>query len=95
MDLVAKIKKNRKPITEEKKQQILTARDTLKVKEDQAYDELKKLDEQLKELQTARVQIRKTCHPGSQIEIEEGSFSPRNDLGKVTFFLRDGEVNMR
>jgi len=95
MDLVAKIKKNRKPITEEKKQQILTARNTLKVKEDQAYDELKKLDEQLKELQTARVQVRKTCHPGSQIEIEEGSFSPRNDLGKVTFFLRDGEVNMR
>lgn len=94
-EIVAKIKKNRKPITEEKKQQILTARDTLKVKEDQAYDELKKLDEQLKELQTARVQIRKTCHPGSQIEIEEGSFSPRNDLGKVTFFLRDGEVNMR
>ncbi|GLR64196.1 DUF342 domain-containing protein [Marinospirillum insulare] len=95
MELVAKIKKNRKPITEEKKQQILTARDTLKVKEDQAYDELKNLDEQLTELQTARIQVRKTCYPGSQIEIEDGSFSPRNDLGKVTFFLRDGEVNMR
>jgi len=95
MDLVAKIKKSRKPISEEKKKQILTARDTLKIKEDQAYNELKKLEEQLKELQTARVQIRKTCHPGSQIEIDEDSFSPRNDLGKVTFFLRDGEVNMR
>ncbi|HKM15578.1 MAG TPA: FapA family protein [Marinospirillum sp.] len=95
MELINKIKQQRKPVTEEKKQQILTARDTLKVKEEQAYDELKQLEEQLKELQTARVQVRKTCHPGSQIEIEEGSFSPRNDLGKATFFLRDGEVHMR
>ena len=95
MDLVAKIKQARKAITEEKKQQILTARDTLKTKEDAAYDELKSLEEQLAEVQTARVQIRKTCHPGTQIDIDLGNFSPRNDLGKVTFFLRDGEVNMR
>lgn len=95
MELINKIKQQKKPITEEKKQQILTARDTLKAKEEQAYDELKQLEEQLKELQTARVQVRKTCHPGSQIDIEEGNFSPRNDLGKVTFFLRDGEVHMR
>lgn len=94
-ELVAKIKQSRKAITEEKKQQILTARDTLKVKEDEAYEALKSFEKQLTEVQTSRVQIRKTCYPGSQIEIDEASFSPRNDLGKVTFFLRDGEVNMR
>lgn len=95
MELVGKIKQQRKAITDEKKQQILTARDTLKVKEDQAYEALKKLEQQLTEIQTARVQVRTTCYPGSQIEIDESSFSPRNDLGRVTFFLRDGEVNMR
>lgn len=95
MELVGKIKKSRKAITEEKKKQILTARDTLKVKEDQAYETLKTLEEQQKELQTARVNIRTTCFPGSEINIDDASFSPRNDLGRVTFFLRDGEVNMR
>lgn len=95
MDLVGKIKQQRKAISEEKKQQILTARNTLKVNEEQAYEALEKLEEQLKELQTARVQVRTTCYPGSQIEIDNANFSPRNDLGRVTFFLRDGEVYMR
>lgn len=95
MDLIAKIKQSRKAISEEKKQQILTTRDTLKVKEDQTYDAIKQLEEQLTEMQSARIQIRKTCHPGTQIDIDLGNFAPRNDLGKVTFFLRDNEVNMR
>lgn len=95
MDLVTKIKQQRKPITEEKKQQILTARNTLKAKEDQAYEALHSLEEELTELQKARVQVRKTCHPGTQIDIDIDNFTPRNDLGKVTFFLRDGEVHMR
>lgn len=95
MDVVAKIKKLRKPITEEKKQQIIKARDTLKHKEDILYDALGKLETALGKLKSARILIRKTCYPGTQIDIDEASFTPRNDLGKITFFLRDGEVNMR
>lgn len=95
MELVTKIKQQNKPVTEEKKQQILTAKNMLKNNEEQAYDALKTLEDQLTELQTAKVLIRKTCHPGTQIDIDTSNFTPRNDLGKITFFLRDGEVNMR
>lgn len=95
MELIAKIKQQHKPITEEKKQQILTAKNNLQVKEDQAFSLLRKLEEELAQLQTARIQVRKTCHPGTQVDIDQGNFTPRNDLGKVTFFLRDGEVHMR
>jgi uncharacterized protein (DUF342 family) len=95
MDVVAKIKKLRKPITEEKKQQILKARDGLKDKENKLYDELKEMEEQLLQLQSSRIHIRKTCYPGTQIQIDEATFTPRNDLGKVTFFLRDNDINMR
>lgn len=94
-DLVNKIKRLRKPITEEKKQQILATRDALKEKEDAAYESLSKLEEQLGELRNSRIQVRTTCFPGSQIVIEEAEFTPRNDLGRVTFYLRDGDVNMR
>ncbi|WP_114418369.1 DUF342 domain-containing protein [Marinospirillum perlucidum] len=95
MDVVAKIKKMRKPITEEKKQQIIQARDTLKKKENALYDELARLESEMKDRESARVQVRVTCYPGTQIELGEDEFSPRNNLGKVTFVLRDGEINMR
>jgi len=39
--------------------------------------------------------VRVTCYPGTLIHLGEDEFSPRNDLGKVTFVLRDGEIIMR
>ncbi|SFW98335.1 FapA family protein [Marinospirillum alkaliphilum] len=95
MDVVAKIKKLRKPITEEKKQQIIKARDSLQQKEVRLNEELARLNAELNQLKSSRIQVRKTCYPGTQIEIDEASFSPRNDLGKVTFFLRDNDIHMR
>jgi|AntRauTorckE6833_2_1112554.scaffolds.fasta_scaffold10612_4 uncharacterized protein (DUF342 family) len=95
MDVIAKIKKLRKPISEEKKQQILKARDGLKNRENSLYDEMAELEKELKDRQSARVQVRVTCYPGTAIHLGEDEFSPRNDLGKVTFVLRDGEIIMR
>ncbi|MFK7160549.1 FapA family protein [Marinospirillum sp. MEB164] len=94
-ELIAKIKQLRKPITEEKKQQIMQARNQLQAQENSLYDRLAKIQEDIKERQHARIHVRKTCFPGTLLEIDEAQFSPRNDLGKVTFFLRDGEVQMR
>ncbi|SFC12379.1 hypothetical protein SAMN05660443_1505 [Marinospirillum celere] len=95
MDIVAKIKKLRKPITEEKKQQIIKARDGLNEKENTLYDLMAELEKEQKDRQSARVQVRVTCYPGTVIHLGEDEFSPRNDLGKVTFVLRDGEIIMR
>lgn len=94
-ELIKRIKQQRKPITEEKKQQILQTRNKLLAKEEKAYQQLEEIDQQIKELQTARVLVRNTCFPGTIISIDEDEFTPRNDLGKVTFYLRDGEINFR
>lgn len=94
-ELISKIKQQRKPITEEKKQQILQARKLLAQKEEKAYQQLEEIDQQIKDLQTARVQVRTTCFPGSIICIDDDELAPRNDLGKVTFYMRDGSINMR
>lgn len=95
MDVIAKIKKLRKPVSEEKKQQLIKARNGIKERENMLYDEMAELEKQLKERQSARVQVRVTCYPGTLIHLGEDEFSPRNDLGKVTFVLRDGEIIMR
>lgn len=95
MDIVAKIKKQRKPVTEDKKQQLIQARDGLQEKEGALYDKMAELEEELKKRQLARVQVRVTCHPGTIINLGDDEFSPRNDLGKVNFVLRDGEIIMR
>lgn len=94
-DLVAKIKQLRKPITEEKKQQIMQARDQLQTQENAFYDRLAAIQEEIKERQSARIHIRKTCFPGTLLEIDEAQFAPRNDLGKITLYLREGQVQIR
>lgn len=95
MDLIKRIRQQGKPITEEKKQQILGVQKSIIKKEESSYNKMQSLSEQIKEKQNARVQIRSNCFIGSSISIDNDEFSPRNDLGKVTFYLRDGEINMR
>ncbi len=94
-DLITKIRRSRKPISTEKKDQIIQMRDSLKAKEEKAYELLAEAELKLTEIRNARIQVRNNCFPGSQIEIDEDVFSPRNDLGRVTFYLRDGEISMR
>lgn len=95
LDLIKRIKQQGKSITEEKKQQILSVKKAITEKEEAAYNKMKYLNELIKEKQNARVQIRSNCYIGSSISIDNEEFTPRNDLGKVTFYLRDGEINMR
>lgn len=94
-DVVEKLKRSRKPIPDEKKRQILKAKQTLTTQAEALNEEHDRVEMSMAQQQIARIQVRKVCHPGTNLIIAGKSYSPRNELGKVTFFLRDGDIRMR
>ncbi|MFP4076383.1 MAG: DUF342 domain-containing protein [Halochromatium sp.] len=95
MAIVESFVKQHKPITGEKKRKFLEAREGLHKKEQVLYAELAELKADFQQCQSARVQIRYTCYPGTRIRLSGHEFSPDRDLGQVTFVLSDGKILMR
>lgn len=95
MAIVEQFVKQHKPITSEKKQKFLEARESLHQKEHVLYEELAELKAAFQQCQSARIQVRFTCYPGTLVRLGGHEFSPRKDLGNVTFVLHDGDILMR
>ena len=95
MAIVESFVKQHKPITGEKKQKFLEAREGLHKKEQVLYAELSELKAEFQQCQSARVRVRYTCYPGTLVKLSGHEFSPRKDLGQVTFVFSDGEIVMR
>jgi len=95
MAIVERFVKQHKPITGEKKQKFLEARESLHKKEHALYEELAELKAELQRCQQARVQVRHRCHAGTLIKLADREAAPHKDLGKVTFAMQDGDIVMR
>jgi hypothetical protein len=95
MAIVERFVKQHKPITGEKKQKFLEARESLHKKEHALYEELAELKTEIQRCQTARIQVRHRCHAGTLIKLADREAAPHKDLGKVTFALQDGDIVMR
>lgn len=95
MTIVESFVKQHKPITGEKKQKFLAAREGLHKKEQALYAELAELKADFQQCQSARVQVRFTCYPGTLVKLSGHEYAPRKDLGQVTFVLHEGEILMR
>lgn len=94
-DMVNKLKTTGKSITNDKKDQILKARDTLNQQQELLEMEKSSLESEITIKTLAKVYVKQKCYPGTVIKIAQASYSPKNDLGQVTFYLRDNEVRMR
>lgn len=90
--IVEKFVKQNKPITAEKKQKFLEARESLHQREHAYYEELAELKTELQQCQSARIRVRFTCYPGTLIKLAGHELSPHKQLGNVTFFLQDGAI---
>jgi uncharacterized protein (DUF342 family) len=95
MAIIEKFVKEHKPIANEKKQKLLEARESLQKKERALHEELAELKAAFHECQSARIQVRFTCYPGTLIKLGGHEFSPHKDLGNVTFVLHEGEILVR
>lgn len=93
--IVEKFVKQKKPITAEKKQKFLEARESLHQREHVHYEELAELQTALQQCQSARIRVRFTCYPGTLIKLAGHELSPHNQLGNVTFVLQDGAIQTR
>ncbi len=93
--IVENLVKQHKPMTSEKKQKFLEAREGLQKKEHALHAELAELKIDFQQCQSARILVRFTCYPGTLIKLGSHEYSPRKDLGKVTFVLHEGEILMR
>ncbi|MEA3639337.1 MAG: FapA family protein [Lamprobacter sp.] len=93
--IVEKFVKQKKPITAEKKQKFLEARESLHQREHAHYDELAELKIALQQCQSARIRVRFTCYPGTLIKLAGHELSPHKQLGNVTFILQDGAIQTR
>lgn len=93
--LVAKLKLSHKPIPEAKKEQILKAKHTLQLQAQELLTQQSACEAEIKARQRGRIHARKTCFAGVSIEIAGQDIKPRNTLGKITFFLKEGEISMR
>lgn len=94
-DMVNKIKNTGKSITNEKRDQILKARDTLNQQQELLEMEKSSIESEITLKTLAKVYVKQKCYPGTIIKIAQASYNPRNELGQVTFYLRDNEVRMR
>ncbi|MCF7979426.1 MAG: FapA family protein [Chromatiaceae bacterium] len=93
--IVEKFVKQNKPITAEKKQKFLEARESLHQREHAHYDALAELKIELQQCQSARIRVRFTCYPGTLIKLADREVSPHKQLGNVTFVFKDGEILTR
>jgi uncharacterized protein (DUF342 family) len=95
MSIVERFVKQHKPITGERKQKFLEARESLNKKEQALREELAELKAAFQRCQKARIQIRHRCHAGTLIKLAGHEASPRKDLSRVTFAMQDGAIVMR
>lgn len=93
--LIHRIREEKRRITPEKKEQILTARDTVNKAMADLENRRQELEEIIRQRKKTRVIALKKAFSGCNIIIADTGRQLKDDFGKTTFYLDAGEIKIR